>query len=127
MLVDHRVLARRQGTVVEAHAIGPGEAELNPLLGHPVQEVRRLEQRLGGDAAPVQAGAAQLVALDEPYVHAQLCGADGAHIAHPASQDQEVKGLRLAHAGCRRARSRPSWVARRSRQSWGTAIGLDSA
>ena len=127
VLVDDRILARGQRAVVEAHAIGPGQPELDTLLRHAMEQVSRLQQRLGRDAAAVQAGAAELVSLDEAHVHAELRGANGAHVAHPATQDQQVEGLRLAHADCGRARSRPSYSVKVLRHSCGTGIGLDSA
>ena len=103
-----------------------GEAELAALLGDPVQQVRRLEQRLGRDAAAVEAGAAQLVALDQPDLQAKLCGADGADIAHPAAQDQEVELLGIGHALARgRSSARPSCATSSPRQSSGTGIGFD--
>ncbi len=39
------------------------------------------EQRLGGDAAPVQAGPAELGALDEHHLGAELGGAQGGDVS----------------------------------------------
>ena len=143
VLLHHRVAAHPERPVVEVDAIVPGEAELGPLLGDAVEQVGRLEQRLGRDAAAVQAGAAEAVALHEPHRQAELGGADGADVAHPTAEDEEVEGLLVGHrsplaqafgqvgepAGAGRAsvrwrsRERPSWAASRSRQASGTGIG----
>src|SRR6185503_5954836 len=93
VLLDHEVTPLAEGGVVEAHAVGAGEAELGALLGDPMEEVGGLEHRLGGDAAAVEAGAAHSVALDEPYLQPELRGANGADVAHPAAEDQDVEVL----------------------------------
>ena len=59
-----------------------------------------MQQRLGGDAADVEAGAAMGGALlDDGDLHAKLRGANGAHIAARAGadDDQIVGGT---HGGC---------------------------
>lgn len=47
------------------------------------------QQRLGGDAAPVEAHAARLGALDERHPAAQLCCADRRHVAAGARSDDD--------------------------------------
>ena len=50
------------------------------------------DQRLGGDAAPVQAGAAELFLFDDGDGRAELRGADGGGIAARAgADDYDVK------------------------------------
>ena len=67
-------------------AVAAGVLEVVPDLG-------REEHRLGGDAAPVQAGAAELVGLfDEGDLQAVLRGADGAGVAGgAAANDDQIK------------------------------------
>ena len=97
VLVDHEVAALGERPVVEGDAVVAGEPELGALLGHPMQQVGGLEQRLGRDAAPVQAGAAEPVALDEAHRQAKLRGANGAHVAHAAAEDEQVEALLFGH------------------------------
>ena len=59
---------------------------------HQPQHVGRAQQRLGRDAAPVQADAAQLRLLHQRGLHAELRGADGGHVAaRPAADHDHVK------------------------------------
>ena len=97
VLVDHGVAALGQRAVVEADALVAGQAELGALLGHAMKEVGGLEQRLRRDAAAVEAGAAEPVALDEADREAELRGADGAHVAHAAAEDEQVESLLFGH------------------------------
>ena len=63
-----------------------------PLLRvlNDLQRVRVLEQRLGRDAAPQQAGAAErLLLLDDRDLEAELRGADGGHVAAGAGADDD--------------------------------------
>ena len=63
------------------------EAPLLPVL-RDLQRVRVLEQRLGRDAAPVQAGAAEhRRALDDGGLQAELRGADRGDVAAGAGAD----------------------------------------
>ena len=57
---------------------------LRPDLLHQLSGV---QQALGGDAAHVQAGAAQILLFDNGHVSAQLCGTDGRHISAGAAAD----------------------------------------
>src|SRR5438093_8494614 len=91
MLLDDSVPPPPQGGIVEADLVEAAQAELATLLADPMQQIGRLEERLGGDAAPVQARSAQAVTLDEADLHAQLRGADGTHVAHAAAKDQQIE------------------------------------
>ena len=75
---------------VELEIVG-AEAELVQPV-HQVPDFGRAQQRLGRDAAPVEADAAQPVALDDRGLQAQLRRADGADIAaRPAADDDDVE------------------------------------
>jgi hypothetical protein len=76
--------------VGEGHAAGAGALGLGDHLGD-------VQQRLGGDAADVQADAAErLVALDEHDVEAEVRCAEGRRVAAwPGSEDHQ---LRVAHS-----------------------------
>lgn len=67
---DHAVLVLVDGRYVDALE-GGLDAELLALAGL-VGDLARVEQGLGGDASSVQAGAADLVLLDQGDVQAQL-------------------------------------------------------
>ena len=55
--------------------------------------VGRMDQRLGRDAADIEAGAARLLGLDDHGVDAELAGADGADIAaRPGADHQKLAG-----------------------------------
>ena len=99
-----------------------------PCSVHPMQEVGGLEQRLGRDAAAIQARAADPVALHQAHVQPQLGGADGAHVTHAAAEDQQVEALRVRHQPAATAvsvsKGRPSNSPMRRRHSSGTGIGL---
>ena len=64
---------------IELEIVG-AEAELVQPV-HQVPDFGRAQQRLGRNAAPVEADAAQPVALDHRGLQAQLRAADGADIA----------------------------------------------
>ena len=123
-----RDLARLRLTTaaaVEARVVA-GEAEAVGVL-HQLADLGRAQQRLGRDAAPVQADAAQMLALDQRRLHAELGRADRRDIAAGAAADHdEVEVLRHVHpplpspashppaAGCRIA-ARLSTPTRRQR------------
>ncbi len=66
------------------------DAELLTFAGG-VSDLGRVQQRLGGDAALVQAGATELALLDQHDVEAELGGAQGAGIATAATaEDHDV-------------------------------------
>ncbi len=56
-----------------------------------------VDQRLGGDAADVEAGAAGLDGLDDDGVDAELAGANGADITAGAGADDEKLADDLFH------------------------------
>ena len=60
-------------------------------------ELGGAQQRLGRDAAPVEADAAELLALDDRDLHAELGGADGGDIAAgPRADNCEIEA-RFGH------------------------------
>src|ERR1035437_4603231 len=92
-LADHGVAAPRRHPVVEGHLAG-GDTEAMTLADL-VEQGRALQQRLGGDAAAVEARAAHLVGLHHGCPKTQLAGPDGGHVAARApTQDDDVKSLR---------------------------------
>ena len=64
---------------VEAEVV-EREAELRRAVAHEVVKLGVAQQALGGDAAPVQAGAAGAVAFDDGDLLAELRGADGSDV-----------------------------------------------
>jgi hypothetical protein len=86
---DHLVLAAMHGrhADADARALDTGEPPLAGALGN-LERVGVLEQRLGGDAAPDQAGAAErLLTLDDGHLEAQLGGANRSHVATRSRAD----------------------------------------
>ena len=72
-----------------AAAVDAGQAPFLRRL-RDLQRVRVLEQRLGGNAAPDEAGAAErLLLLDDGHLQAQLRGANGRHVAARAGADHD--------------------------------------
>src|SRR6185437_2648351 len=85
----HLVLARLHSRQVQLHTLHQHTVVLERVDGV-VELLGRLQQRLGWDAADVQARAAQGGALFHTGdVHAQLRGADRAHIAPGAGADDD--------------------------------------
>ena len=96
--LDDLVLAGLHAGHVDRRALR-GVAERDaPLLRvlHDLERVRVLEQRLRGDAAPIEARAAERrLALDHGHVQAELGGADRGDVAAGARADnQDVVGVR---------------------------------
>src|SRR5690606_10288732 len=61
-----------------------------------VRDLGRMQQRLGGNAALVQAGATHLRLLDESHAQAVLSGAQRTGVpAAPTSEDDEIELLGL--------------------------------
>ena len=87
-----------------------GGAEHDAVHGEVVarllEQMRGLQQRLGRDAADIEAGAAEGGALlDHRHLHAELGGADRRHIAARTGADHdEVEGF--VHVSVTRASSR---------------------
>ena len=63
------------------------DADLSALVADVLHQLSGVQQALGGDAAHVQAGTAQVLLLDDGNLGAQLRGADGGHIAAGAAAD----------------------------------------
>ncbi len=83
-------LAQVKGNIGRAQPVGVG-------VLHIMVDLARPQQRLGRDAAPVEADAAEPLALDDRDLEAELRGADRGDIAAgAAAEDGEVEGL--AHA-----------------------------
>ncbi len=61
-------------------------------VADPAQQVGAGEQRLGGDAAPVEARATELGALDEHRLRAELRGAQGGDVSRRASAQHHDPG-----------------------------------
>src|SRR5690606_6665947 len=132
-LVDDAVLAREHGLQVEPHARGGDAVRLEVMLDALVV-LRGLEERLGRDAAHVEAGAAQPVLARGvlPLFHAgggepELRRPDGGNVAGGAhADDDDVEGLhrqisRIRRAGSSRASliaTRKSTASRPSMMRW---------
>jgi hypothetical protein len=89
---DHRVLVgehRRHVDAVQRRA----DAELSAVRGG-VGHLGRMQERLGGYAANVQAGAADLALFDKGDAQAQLCSPErgGIAAAAPAEHDDVERG-----------------------------------
>ena len=77
---------------VEADLLGRQAVVLGVL--QVVEDLGRAQQRLGRDAAPVEADAAQVVALHDRRLEAELGGADGRDVAAgPGADDDDVEAL----------------------------------
>jgi hypothetical protein len=57
----------------------------------------RAQQRLGRNAAPVETDAAQVVALDDRRLEAELGGADGGDVAAGAGADDDHIEALVSH------------------------------
>ena len=82
-------------------ALTPNCAGLTRAVG----DLGGVQQRLGGDAADVQAGAAELALLDQSHPQPELRGAQGAGVAAgPGPEDEYVEVGHSAHPCTLRAR-----------------------
>ena len=73
-----------------------GDAELlRPL--EQVEDLRVLEKGLAGNAAPVEADAAELVLLDQRRSQAELARAYGRHVAPGAASDDRHVKVKVRH------------------------------
>jgi hypothetical protein len=86
-LLRHAARALHHGLQVGADLVGDQPVILGVL--HVVEDLGRAEQRLGRDAAPVEADAAQQLALDDRRLETQLRGADRRHIAAGARAEHD--------------------------------------
>ena len=64
---------------------------------HLVIELGGAEQSLGGDAAPIEADAAEMLALDDHRLEPELRGADGRDIASGPGADHGKIEVRVSH------------------------------
>ena len=94
---DDVVLPLQHRGEVEPDAVG-GDAVVRGVLPHELVVLGRVEERLGRDAADVDAGAAErLVHLDADGGEAELRGADGGDVAaRSAADDHDVGSRRRA-------------------------------
>jgi len=77
---------------VEFEIVGRKSEFVQPV--HQVPDLGRAKQRLGRDAAPVKADAAEIFALHQGCFEPELRAADGADIsARPAANDDDVEGF----------------------------------
>src|SRR5690606_14530081 len=86
-LFGHAARAGDDGVEVEADLVSRQAVVLE--VAQALIFLAGLEQGLGRDAAPVQADAAQVLALDDGDLLAQLAGADGGDIAAGAGADDD--------------------------------------
>ena len=85
------VAAGRHLGVVDGRLAGEDDAVVLEVVG-PVHHLGRFEERLGRDAAPMEAGPADLVLVDERDPEAELGGPEGGRVAAgPRAQDDEVE------------------------------------
>ncbi len=87
--------ARHHLLQVEAD-VGGAEAEL-VQVAEQMSNLRDAQQRLGRDAAPVEADAPEVLALDERRLHAELASPDRRHVAARTAADDEQVVCRLRH------------------------------
>ena len=91
-LLGDRARALHDLVEVEADVVG-GEAEFVEMMQQMI-DLGGAQQRLGRDAAPVEADAAEMLALDHGDLHSELRGADRRDIAAgAAADDDQVKFL----------------------------------
>ena len=69
-------------------------------MGEIVEAVGCIEQGLGGDAADVEAGAAEEFALDAGDLQAELGGADGGGVSARAGADDDEIEIGLRNVIC---------------------------
>src|SRR5690606_24993486 len=88
------------------------EAEVLRLIAQHVRDLGAAQQRLGRDAAPVEADAAQVLALDDRGREAELGGADRRDVAARAAADDEDVERCVGHV--LRSSTIPTATARRA-------------
>ena len=96
------VLALHHLREVEGH-LGHHEAELVGAA-HLAQQVGGRQERLGGDAAPVEAGPAELGALDQRGIRAELGGPQRGDVARgaPSQHDDARRAGAVTPVGAHR-------------------------
>jgi hypothetical protein len=86
-LLGHPARPLHHGVEVIADAVGRQAEFLGAV--HQVEDLGRAQHRLRRDAAPVEADAAHVLALDDRDRKAELRGADGGDIAAGARADHD--------------------------------------
>src|SRR5262249_9064101 len=85
----HAIFAAHHRRQVELDAARLDAVDREPQAGVTV-DLARVEERLRGDAADVEAGAAErAILLDARHLHAELGGADGGRVAAGARPDHD--------------------------------------
>jgi hypothetical protein len=88
---DNAVLPGHRPCKVDRHAIdldAEGAATIKQAAGG-VEFISRMDERLGWNAADIEAGPARLPGLDDHRVDAELSGADGADVAPGTGTDDK--------------------------------------
>ena len=91
----HAARALHHGLRVVADVVGLQPVVLGVL--HVVEDLGRAQQRLGRNAAPVEADAAEIVALDNRGLEAELRRADRGDIAAGAGADDQNVEIGVGH------------------------------
>src|SRR6185295_4390973 len=66
-----------------------------------VKNFRRSQQRLGRDTTPVEANAAEIVALDDRRLETEMSRANGRDVAAGAGTDDQDIKIRVSHTPVR--------------------------
>ena len=91
-LANHAVLTPDHRGVVRGHVLDP-DAEAGRLLGE-LEDLGAAEEGLGGDAAAVQADAAEAVGIDQNDLRVQRGCAQGRHVAAGTAAKHTYVGLK---------------------------------
>ena len=94
-LVHHRLLALQHRGPIDLHAVGL-EAE-HTGGANLVRQLGGMEEGLGRNAAPMQAGATDLLLLDDRDLEPQLGSTDGADISGGAAADDGYVERLIGH------------------------------
>ena len=86
--LDDLLLAPHHRVEVQGHVAGDLDAELVGGL-HVVQALDAPDERLGGDAAPVEARSAQVLLLDDDHLRAELGGTDRGDVPARSRADHD--------------------------------------
>src|SRR5260370_21099735 len=91
-------------------------------MPHVTEDLRQTQERLGRNAAPVEADAAQIVALDHRSLESELSRTDGGDVApRPGADDDDVEA-RLSHFRSLRSHPRPNRIGHHTSISIGFSI-----
>ena len=92
-LIDDAGLAALHREQIDGHAVH-GQAQF-PGIFEVFEQFGGVQHGLGGNAADVQAGPADLFPLHQRHSEPELCGADGTHIpAGTTADDDEIVRIR---------------------------------